>query len=423
MRSGSLRENNPGVEVSLLDYRLKGEGTLDDDLRSADVVAAGASTADFSDAIRILRRAKELGKRTIMGGILPTLISDEVLMTGVVDYVIKGEGERPLSELLTAHLDARNIAGVSFVRDGVIVHNPQGTALQPHEIPRPDYDLVDLREYHGKSTGPMYSARGCPVGCSFCTLNTFWRYSYRAEPVERVLENIAKLESLGFTDIRFKDEDFPLNKRRTMELLSEMKQAGFKADFKAKTRVDRVTPELLGAMQDAGITMLYSGLETLNLEEARGVNKGYKGDFGEQLKLLLNSGMRLEFGFILGLQGTTRESLERSVAAITELGQHPRVIPRVTFLTPYPGTELWRNPTGLRMVTTDWDRYNSVHPVCVPESLGVDAVDLLVNAYDRIRHGTQTEHFNPTVEEGYVESARRVLREPMRAGKLVRIEV
>ena len=100
-----VRDRN-GYDVSIADHRLnralgkpvKTEVDIDD----ADVIGVGACTAEAPGALEIMRRAKEMGKTTIMGGLYPTFNATTVLQTGFVDFVVNGEGEAGLSNLLDA---------------------------------------------------------------------------------------------------------------------------------------------------------------------------------------------------------------------------------------------------------------------------------------------------------------------------------
>jgi anaerobic magnesium-protoporphyrin IX monomethyl ester cyclase len=403
--SGYLRHHNPDVNVTLLDDRLdqflNRNVPLEDAMQDHDIVAVGSSTADFSKAYEIMQRAKKLGKTTIMGGIFPTLMADYVLRLGAVDFIVRGEGEETLSELLKAE-DKTAIAGVSFVREGQVVHNPNRLAKDLSQLSMPDYSLVDVQSYIDLKHAPIYSARGCPQKCSFCTLNEYWNYSHRTHGVDRVIEEVTALADLGFKDIRFKDEDFTINRKRALTILREIEKLDLDVRFKAKTRIDRIKPEILEAMQRAGMTTIYFGVESFASETLQNVKKGYSS-VEDQIKMVVDSGMNLQLGFVLGLAGETKETLEKNVEGISRVGSQPHVTPRICFLTPYPGTQLWREPEGLRILTNDWNRYNSIFPVAVPESLGEDGLGLLVEAQKRIVEATGRPEINPPVPEEYLK--------------------
>ena len=67
-----------------------------------DVVATTAYTATVNAAIDVLRLAKALlpGVTTVIGGVHPTHMAGEVLDDSAVDFVVRGEGEAALPELL-----------------------------------------------------------------------------------------------------------------------------------------------------------------------------------------------------------------------------------------------------------------------------------------------------------------------------------
>jgi radical SAM superfamily enzyme YgiQ (UPF0313 family) len=101
------------------------------DIDGADVVGISCNAVQFKSGLRVAKSAKEQGKIVIMGGPHPTSSPDEALKSGVVDYVVRAEGEATAVELLEGlkygkHFNPKKVLGISYIDKGTdsIVHNP-----------------------------------------------------------------------------------------------------------------------------------------------------------------------------------------------------------------------------------------------------------------------------------------------------------
>ena len=185
--AGALRENGKHklkvIDAAALD--LSNE-ELEKRLRNfnADVVGVGAVTDTFDGALNVCRIAKQLGMKTILGGVHASLLPEESLAFDEVDIVVVGEGEYVLLELLDALEKKKSLKKVKSIlfkekneKGKVkIVRNPRAEQIRDlDELPFPARDLFPWKIYSSYSSlvrkvpsMHMLTSRGCPFHCTFC---------------------------------------------------------------------------------------------------------------------------------------------------------------------------------------------------------------------------------------------------------------
>lgn len=413
--AGYVREYN-GMDVEVVDHRLKRalgqEIDMERELADADVVGVGACTSEAQGAMEVLRKAREMGKFTVAGGLFPTFNYETMLRDGGADFVAFGEGESVLSNLLNA-LNGRgnvlDVRGIAFERDGQVVRTQGKDLIKDLDtIPLPAYDLVSMRDYAQFSPAPIYAARGCPMSCEFCTLNELWEYRYRRRSFDSILEELALFKDAGFERAHFKDEAITLNQKWCGDLFGEIGKSGLGMSFKAKSRIDGIGDGLLGVMVSAGVDMIHTGVESISQKNLDGMSKKIKArGVQDSLNLILQNGCQVNPVYMLGWPGETPQDLAENTAFIREMGQHPGVITYVSFITPHPGSGLDREyGDQLRILTTDLSRYTHKQPVAVPRSLGENGLQLMVDAYHEVAEATGMQEVNPRVDQRYLDSVR-----------------
>ena len=197
--AGSVRE--AGFECEIYDAMSLDHGQEDIareiENRKPDFVATSCITATYPDGLEIMESAKAVGARTVMGGVHPSFMWREVLEEpgASVDYVVCGEGEETLVELLIALRDGGDLAkirGLAYRDDG----KPRATPVRPR-LPKLDglplaWDLLDWSTYTyfvypGSRLGAISTSRGCMHGCTFCSQQKFWQRSWRGRSPEAVV--------------------------------------------------------------------------------------------------------------------------------------------------------------------------------------------------------------------------------------------
>jgi radical SAM superfamily enzyme YgiQ (UPF0313 family) len=337
-------------------------------IENSDLVCISTITSTAPKAYQIGKRLRALGIPVIMGGAHPTFLPDESLE--YADFVIRGEGEHSLVELLE-HLEKgapalTGIQGLSYRDgDGPNVHNPSGDFIGDLDsLPEPDFSLV--HDWTPSNTYPVSTSRGCPFDCKFCSVIRMFGRSYRFKSVEATLKELKYVASVSKATKFIVDDNFAANKGRTKEILRGMIAEGIKARWSAQVRTDVARdPELLRLMADSGCHTLYIGFESINPATLAAYNKKQnREDIISCIRTVKEHGIHIHGMFVLGADTDDEETIRGTADFATGLG-----IDTVQFLilTPLPGTPFFQEmEQSGRLLHRDWSKYDVQHVVFRP---------------------------------------------------------
>ncbi len=323
-------------------------------------------TAAFKNSILLSRELKRLYPDSIIifGGIHPTAMPDEVLSYPHIDFVIRGEGERPLIELyrcLKEGKDYSHIDNLSYRRDGKIIHNNRLFTMNALDnYPSFPYHLFNPKNY---DLGFLISSRGCPYGCIFCSNRATTGRRYRYKSAEIVASELDLLyHKYNRRSILFLDDNFLVNKERIYTLIDEIKKRGFdkKMTFNFEARGDNVDYKLLKDLYDAGFRSIFFGLETASEEIMKTIKKGETvAECISAVKMSKEIGFHVSATFIYGLPGETHQDRMDCAMLSNELDLD---MVRFNNATPYPGTELYETAKRERRLNIKglYENFNSV---------------------------------------------------------------
>ncbi|MCA1554267.1 MAG: B12-binding domain-containing radical SAM protein, partial [Chloroflexi bacterium] len=281
-------------------------------------------------AFTMIAMAKARGCVVIVCGADATDHADEYLARGA-DYVLIGEGEATLGELLDA-LEGRTsqplaeIAGLSFVHypPSAVLRRPDLTNLDG--LPFPAWDLVDVARYqkiwrarHGTFSMNMVTTRGCPYHCNWCA-KPIWGQRYNSRSAENVVAELQWLKQTYQPDhIWFADDILGL-KPRWLERFAQLATAQACAvPFKCLLRADLVKPPLVAALKQARCETVWMGAESGSQPILDAMDKGTTvGDIRNATRLLQAAGIRVGFFLQFGYPGETRADVELTLKLVRE---------------------------------------------------------------------------------------------------------
>lgn len=115
-------------------------------------VATTAITATVVDALEILKLAKKIDPSitTIIGGVHPSFLYEEVLLNDFVDFVVREEGEETLPELLRSLDSAQRpatVRGIAYRDGGGVAVTAPRPFLQDLDGLATAWDLIDWKDY------------------------------------------------------------------------------------------------------------------------------------------------------------------------------------------------------------------------------------------------------------------------------------
>lgn len=342
-----------------------------DMVRQADLVGISAITPTAMRSFELADELRAGGQRVVMGGPHVTHLADEGLEHA--DYVVRGEGEEALPALIRAiegQLPLDEVPNLSFLRDGVAVHNVLA-ALQPDldRWPTPDLTLVQgfgaMNLLGMRKIIPVQTSRGCPHDCSFCSVTTTFGRRMRYRSIERIREQLLSYD-LGKSMIFFYDDNFAASPARAREVVAMLRTLPGKLHWSAQVRADIARdPELLQEMRDAGCIQFYLGLESVNQDSLDAADKRQDLEqTREHIRRIHDVGIRVHGMFVFGFDTDGEGTLERTVAFARELA-----LSTVQFLilTPLPGSRTYRELEAQgRLLSRNWDHYDAHHVAFQP---------------------------------------------------------
>lgn len=337
-----------------------------EELRRADMIGISSITSTAMRAFELAKKYRSLGIPVVMGGPHPTFLPEESLR--YADYVVRGEGEETLVELVD-HLEAGapldDIRGLSFRKGDLFVHNPDRPLVQDLDsAPKPDFTLV--HDWGKRTYIPIATSRGCPFGCRFCSVIQMFGRAYRFKSMDRVMEEIREAASRK-AHVFFVDDNFAANKERTKTLLRRILAEGITMEWSAQVRTDVAKDaELLSLMAQAGCFMVFVGFESINPNTLSLYQKHQDlDDITDCIRKLREVSIRIHGMFVLG--GDTDDiSTIRSTKKFAKRLQINSI--QFMMLTPLPGTPVFKELMEQgRLIHTDWAKYDAHHAVFEPK--------------------------------------------------------
>jgi len=337
-------------------------------LEKADLICISSITSTAPRAYQLAERFSSQGIPVVMGGPHPTFMPEESLR--YADYVVRGEGEDTLMELiehLEAGLPLETVKGLSFkTKKDEIRHNPnRGPVYDLDAAPIPDFNLV--HNWEKSKVIPIATSRGCPFACRFCSVIQMFGRKYRFKSIDRVIEEIKKSVGSKKAHVFFVDDNFAADKNRTKALLRAFIDNNIHIDWSAQMRTDIARdPELIELMKETGCFNVYIGFESINPETLDFFNKrqGLE-DIENCIKLLKKHSIGIHGMFVLGSDTDDIQTIRNTQKYAKRLD-----LDSVQFLilTPLPGTPIFEDlKKEGRLLHTDWSKYDAHHVVFEPK--------------------------------------------------------
>jgi len=263
-----------------------------------------------------------------------------------IDFVVRREFDYQIANYANG-TPIEELPGVSFRKNGVNVHNPEGGVIENlDELPWVSKVYkrdLDFRKYNVPFLlNPyisFYTTRGCPAQCTFCLWpQTHSGHRWRLRSAQDVANECRYvLEDFpGLKEIFFDDDTFNYRKARTLELCAELKKLNFTWSCTSRVTADY---ETLKAMKDSGCRLLIVGYESGDEQILKNIKKGATLDMAERFTANCHKlGLVVHGDFIVGLPGETRDSIRRSIDFAKRLDTETV---QVSIAHAYPGTEFY----------------------------------------------------------------------------------
>lgn len=367
-----LRERD--YQVSLIDGQILLPDKYEEKLaeNEAEIVGITAVIKQMQEAKRVASVVKSRNQETtvIIGGAGPNSLPPEnVLKSGVIDILIRGEAEFTLPRLLEAlrtHSPLDLIPNIVYFESGNLIKTK--TASPPAEldsIPFPARDIYPQAAYLArwmKNTGmtstTMISSRGCSFACIFCDKTVSGR-GVRIRSSENVVDEMQALaeEYYPLDDIFFYDDLFVCDRKRVLTICDEILKRKLNVSWSAQARVDRVDLEMLKQMKKAGCSELCFGAESGSNRILKYLRKGFSREqVVEAFRLCHQAKIKPGIFVIVGVLGEAQEDINATKSLIKEVRPH---LLNFSYLVPFPNTPLYKK-TGHLLATEDYTQWDEM---------------------------------------------------------------
>lgn len=321
-----------------------------------DVVGISCMTSTYSTACDHAQTIRKLDPELpiIFGGIHPTSVPAETIAEDFIDFVVIGEGEIPMTNLLNAlesGSDPKDINGLAFMDKGeVVITSPQDLIHDIDSLPMPARHLFDMDYYTQRwnwprgywlKTANMMSSRGCPFECIYCASKVMFGRKFRAREINRTVDEIEHLvKEYGFECISFSDDTFSINRKRAIGICREIRRRGLKIKLRVQLRANTTWDDLVVELKKAGCIHIDIGVESGSPKILEVLKKGITI---EQVKnatnIIRSHGIRCGVTFIIGTPGELLEDVAMTQKLAETIDAD---YTQFFIMTPYPGTELFQ---------------------------------------------------------------------------------
>jgi radical SAM superfamily enzyme YgiQ (UPF0313 family) len=291
-------------------------------------------------AFAMIAAARAQGCTVIVAGADMTDHTSKYLQQGA-DYVLLGEGEETLAELIS-YLEASRKVGtpvhpddlyqiqsLAFLRDQALIKTPARPVLRKlDELPFPAWDLVDRERYrqiwlqhHGSFSMNMVTTRGCPFHCNWCA-KPIWGQVYNSRSPENVVAEMRWLKEHFQPDhIWFMDDIMGIRDRWIEQFADLLDEQDAHIPFKSLNRADLLLRgNTIPALARAGADTIWIGAESGSQKILDAMDKGTQVEqIYEATRRMKAHGIRVAFFLQFGYPGETRADIELTLKMVRDL--------------------------------------------------------------------------------------------------------
>lgn len=314
-------------------------------------------------AFTMARLAKQNGSIVIICSSDSTDHYEKYFLQGI-DYVVRGEGEETVAELLTClekKESLETVAGLAYQKDNeTIVTKSRAVMRDLDSLPMPAWDLIDLEPYrkiwldhHGYFSLNIATTRGCPYKCNWCAKPIYGnRYNSRAP--ERVVDEIEfLLKKYQPNHFWMCDDIFGLKPGWVQKFESLVTARNLKFKYKIQSRVDLLLEEdTVAALAKSGAETIWVGAESGSQKILDAMDKGTEvSQIYEATRLLKSKGINTAFFLQFGYPGEGKEEINQTLKMVLEL--MPDEI-GISVSYPLPGTKFYENVRSQLGAKQNW---------------------------------------------------------------------
>jgi len=338
---------------------------------------------NLKSALRVASIAKQVNKNIIVvvGGPHVTARPSETLSFPHIDFVVVGEGEITIQELVSkiekkSFGEFSQVQGIGYKKNNQLIFTPRRPLIQNIDIlPFPARHLVPIEEYFKASVlnkearnnyiysnrwTSIFTSRGCPYNCSFCSINLTMGRIFRKRSPENVLKEIKQVYTkYKIRHINFEDDNLTLDKQRAARIFDLITENKLNITWSAPNglRADFIDEELVQKMKNSGCQRVFvapeSGVQRV-VSKIIGKNLDLK-KVQQAVVLFKKYKITVDGSFVIGLIRETKIDILKTIIFALKLKKLGMTTAGFHIATPYYGTRLYREAIQKGYLREDLD--------------------------------------------------------------------
>lgn len=336
---------NKGFEAELSEYK-------------PDIIGIRTVSQNYGIAKKIASQANAVGIPVLIGGVHISVLPQS--LDPHMTIACLDEGEETIVELMELFLDKRkfsspdlaNIDGIGFWDgDRLVLTARRQPIADLDTIPLPARELLEINRHTY-----MFTSRGCPYRCRFCSSSAFWD-KLRFFSADYVVNEIGILvEDYKVDFVSFFDDMFISNIPRLQSIATGLERSGLlgKVKFSCSCSAPNITDEVAQLLKKMNIVSVGMGLESGSDKTLRYLKgQAFKVEKNRQaVEILKKHGIAANASFVIGSPEETVNDILETYKFIKET---PISLVDIYVLTPYPGTKIWEYAIDHNLVSEDMD--------------------------------------------------------------------
>ncbi|MFQ5722119.1 MAG: B12-binding domain-containing radical SAM protein [Candidatus Aminicenantales bacterium] len=293
----------------------------------------------------------------VWGGVHPTILPQQTLANESIDFVIIGEGEETIIELVKALEGKQSLAevkGLAFKQDDEIVVNEERPHLNLDNIPDLPYHLIDMNLYihqrfDRKRVMELITSRGCTFRCRYCYNQSFNKSRWRSSSIEHIFNNLHRvIHDYDVDGIMWLEDNFFLDRKRVKEIAERIIKENIDIKWGAECRVDfiyKFDQGFIDLLKKSGWYSVTLGVESGSNKILKYIKKGITREQALEVhRKLSENGIHQNYFFMMGFPEETEDDILQTMGLIYEIAAKGKYVDSICLssYTPFPGTDLYK---------------------------------------------------------------------------------
>lgn len=313
-----------------------------------DIIAITVVSQNYEKAIELTYSIKQkYDLPIIIGGIHISMVPES--LSDNMDVGVIGEGEQTFLELIKHYNKYGNFDDVTHI-DGIVYNKDDKLCFtSPRKLMNINNIPIPYRDYEDNIVS-MFSSRGCPYNCKFCSSTRFWKKT-RFFSAEYVVNEMSELINNGVKHISFSDDLFIADKKRLREIVKLLPKSN--TTINCACRANLINDEVVKLLKKINCTTISMGLESgcdKTLQYLKGNNVTVRDNINA-INIIKKNGITVDANFIIGAPYETKEEILETLEFIKK-----NKIDNfwVFILTPLPGTLMWDFAIENNLITSNF---------------------------------------------------------------------